>query len=62
MSMRKHRKRQTHLSAHNFNGRHLGVCRFVFAGRYMRYPFSYVPQDIDADIAQVVDEEFWNLV
>lgn len=38
--MRKHRRRQTFLSAHNFRGRDLGVWRGVVDGRSIRYPYS----------------------
>jgi hypothetical protein len=40
MSMRRHRRRQVFLSAHNFMGRHYGVWRGVVNGQYIRYPYS----------------------
>lgn len=45
MSMRHHRRRQTFLSAHNFFGRHLGVCRIQLEnGQRIRYPYSMEPK------------------
>lgn len=62
MGMRKHRRRQGYMSAHTFCGRHLGVWRGVVDGRTIRYPYSMILKDIDADIVRMVDEEFWELI
>lgn len=40
MKIRHHRKRQGFRSAHNFNGRHIGVARLPDG---TRYPYSMMP-------------------